>query len=76
MRWPRPRFTVRRLMIGMAILAIGFGAISWVARMRARSAVYAQRAQEFVGKMLLVGSFAGGWNRYENENVRLKDEWA
>lgn len=36
----RPRMTTRRLMIAVAILAFAFGAIKWVADMRARSAAY------------------------------------
>jgi hypothetical protein len=81
MRWPRPRFTVRRLMITVAILAIGFGAIKWVAEMRARSAAYRRRAVEFRLSTLRTGSMfttADGRevDRYDNENDRLMDAWA
>jgi hypothetical protein len=78
MRWLRPRFTVRGLMITVAILAIAFGAISWVARMRDRSSAYRQRAVEFLQRtarirtMVLTadGRWVDGW---ENENHWLND---
>jgi hypothetical protein len=81
MRWPRPRFTVRRLMIAVAILAIGFGAIKWVAEMRARSSDYRRRAIEFERRTLRRGSLVrtddGRWvDRFDNENDRLGDDWA
>jgi hypothetical protein len=81
MRWPRPRFTVRRLMIAVAILAIGFGAIKWVAEMRARSSDYRRRAIEFECRTLRRGSMVwkGGnrWvDRFDNENDCLRDDWA
>jgi hypothetical protein len=81
MRWPRPRFTVRRLMISVAILAIGFGAIKWVAEMRARSSACHRRAGEFERRTLRRGSFVwkGGnkWvDRFDNENDCLRDDWA
>jgi hypothetical protein len=81
MKLPRVRFTVRRLMIVVAVLAVGFGAIKWVAEMRARSADYRRRAFEFVLLALRRGSMVhtddGRWvDRYEDENVRRHDEWA
>jgi len=80
MRWPRPRFTMRRLMIAIAILAIGFGAIKWVSDMRARSDAYRRRAWEFLANVHVgsVSTTPDGRtvNRYENENVRRRNEWA
>jgi hypothetical protein len=81
MRWPRPRFTVRRLMIAVAILAIGFGAIKWVAEMRARSSAYRRRAIEFERRTFrresLVRTADGRWvDRFDNENDCLRDDWA
>src|SRR5689334_23196365 len=65
----------------VAILAVVFGAISWVARMRVRSAVHWRRACEFHDSMMRNGSMVrtgdGRWvNRYEDENHRRHDEWA
>jgi hypothetical protein len=81
MRWPRPRFTVRRLMLAVAILAIGFGAIKWVAEMRARSSAYRRRAIEFERRTLrrssLVRTADGRLvDRFDNENTWLGDDWA
>jgi hypothetical protein len=78
-RWPR--FTVRRLMIAIANLAIGFGAIKWIAEMRTRSAAYWRRAFEFEASTLRSGSMdvtADGRlvNRYDTENDLLHDAWA
>jgi hypothetical protein len=81
MRWPRRRFTVRGLMITVAILAIAFGAFKGVAEMRARSAAYRRRAVEVEMRTLRAGSMVktadGRWvDLYDNENDRLADEWA
>jgi hypothetical protein len=81
MRWPRPRFTVRRLMIAIAILALGLGTGSWVARMRARSAAYWQRAVYFNVHTCMDGSSVkttdGRWVfSCETENDRRQDKWA
>jgi hypothetical protein len=78
MRWTRPRFTVRGLMIAVAILAVAFGAISWVARMRERSSAYRRRASEYWALTLRMGSLVrtadGRWvDRYEDENDRIMD---
>jgi hypothetical protein len=79
-RWPRPRFTVRRLMVAIAILALVFGAIAWVAEMRARSAAYRRRAFEFSGATMRRGTADytpdGRWVlRFDNENDLLNDAW-
>lgn len=76
----RPRMTTRRLMIAVAILALAFGAIKWVAEMRARSAAYSWRANEFGLSTVRSGSFVrtadGRWvDRFDNENDRLMDAW-
>jgi hypothetical protein len=81
MRWPRPRFTVRRLMVAIAILALVFGAISWVGEMRARSAAYRRRAFEFSMMTMRAGSLVhtpdGRWvSWYDDENDLLCDAWA
>ncbi len=81
MRWPGPRFTVRRLMVAIAILALVFGAISWVAEMRARSATYRRRAWGFEMMTLRRNSVVptpdGRWvSRYDHENHLLRDAWA
>ena len=78
MKWPRPRFTVRGLMIAVATLAVAFGAISWVAGMRVRSAAYRQRAFEFQMSTLRSGSMVrtpdGRWvDGWEDENDWLND---
>lgn len=79
MRWPRPRFTVRRLMITIAILAIGLGAIKWVVAMRVRSAAYQRWAYEFMLTTVRHGSAVrtadGRWVNI-HENDRLRDDWA
>ena len=58
MKLSRPRFTVRGLMIAVAILVISFGAISWVARMRDRSSAYRQRTVEFLQSTARMGTEA------------------
>jgi hypothetical protein len=77
---PRVRFTVRRMMIAVAVLAIGCGATRWMAEMRARSAAHRQRASEFYGFMFRVGSFSRtadgrSVDLSDNENKRLMDDW-
>ena len=56
MKCPRPPFTLRGLMFALAILAVGFGAISWVARMRDRSDACRRRAFELHVSTLGMGS--------------------
>ena len=68
-------------MIAVAILAIGFGVIKWVAEMRARSSDYRRRAIEFERRTLRSGSLVrtddGRWvSAFDNENDRLEDDWA
>jgi hypothetical protein len=68
-------------MISVAILAIGFGAIKWVAEMRARSSAYHRRAGEFERRTLrrssLVRTADGRLvDRFDNENTWLGDDWA
>jgi hypothetical protein len=76
--WPRPRFTVRRLMVVIAILALAFGAISWVGEMRARSADFRRRAFGFEMSTMRSGSLVqapdGRWVQgFDNENDLLHD---
>ena len=47
MKRPRLRFTVRRLMIAVAILALSISAVRWVVEMRARSIAHYLRAEDF-----------------------------
>ena len=81
MRWPRPRFTMRRLMVAVAVVALFLGAANWVIAIRARSAAYYRRSYEFETMMSLTGSAVflpdGRMiDRYDNDNSRLHDEWA
>jgi hypothetical protein len=80
-RWPRPRFTARRLIVAIAILALVFGAIAWVAEMRARSAAHRRRAIGFSMSTMRRGRVVytpdGRWvDSYDNENDLLRDAWA
>jgi len=68
-------------MMAVAILAVGFGAFEWVAKMRDRAAAYRRRAFEYEMRTLRMGSMVsttdGRWvDRYEDENDRLQDAWA
>jgi hypothetical protein len=77
----RPRLTIRRLMVVVAILALSLRSILWVVEMRTRSATYARRAFEFGLMSARSGSFVktkdGRWvNRYDDENDWLRDGWA
>jgi hypothetical protein len=80
MKMPRPRFTTRRLMVAVAIVALSMGTGLWVIEMRARSASYLKRAFEFHGQTLRVGStYTKDGRRFrigEDENTQLQDEWA
>jgi hypothetical protein len=81
MKRPRLRFTVRRLMIAVAILALSIRAITWVGEMRTRSANYAERASRF-GDMTgrsgsaIIRSDGVRVSIHDDENTRLQDEWA
>jgi hypothetical protein len=81
MKWPRLRFTVRRLMIAVAILALSIRTITWVGEMRTRSAEYEKRASKF-GWMTSHAGSGGTWSNRgwvgigENENTHRQDEWA
>jgi hypothetical protein len=84
MRWPRPRFTVRRIMIAVAILALSLRAILWVDEMRTRSALYDRRACEFTCER--TGHPISGWfitrkdgtvvSIHDDEYSLLNDAWA
>jgi hypothetical protein len=79
----RPRFTVRSLMIAVAIVGLVMGASLWLFEMRARSAAYRERAFHF-GSMTgirlgshLVRAKNGIWvNPMDDENRYLKYVWA
>ena len=77
----RPRFTMRRLMVVVAIVGLLMGGSLWIVRMRTRSAAYRQRAFEFS----LMTARDGGviftedgkfHSKYDNENDWLRDAWA
>jgi hypothetical protein len=81
MKRPRLRFTMRRLMIAVAIIALSMGAARWVVVMRARSIAHYQRANDFARMMARAGSSthtADGRviDLYDNENYRIIDAWA
>src|SRR6516162_3210080 len=76
-----PRFTVRRLMVAVAILPLSLRAILWVVEMRTRSALYDRRAFEFAHSTARSGSIAltkdgREVNLYDDENDWLHDAWA
>jgi hypothetical protein len=78
---PRPRFTLRRMMIGLAIVALPLRAIFWVAEMRTKSLAYERRAESFAWITARSGSVTftsdGRFiNTWENENHWLEDAWA
>jgi hypothetical protein len=82
MRLPRPRFTVCRLLIAVAIVGLLMGAGRWVVEMRTRSAAYRERAYAFLGMTGQVfGSYVrandgGHVNVYDNENTYIQYAWA
>ena len=84
MKLPRVRFTVRRMMVAVAIVALSLGAIRWVVEMRHRSAAYQRRALEYAVSIrcstgILVRMPDGRWvdrYRYQDENDRRDDAWA
>jgi hypothetical protein len=47
MRLPRVRFTMRRLMVWVAVVALALGGVLWAARLRRRSAYYVYVAQAY-----------------------------
>ena len=78
---PRVRFTVRRLMAAVAILALSLWAILWVVEMRTRSIAYERRALEFGLMTARMGSGLvtsdGRWvSKYDDENDWRHDAWA
>jgi hypothetical protein len=82
MRLPRLRFTVRRLIVAVAILGLLMGTGRWVVRMRIRSAAYRGRAYAFAGKTAqafgrsVKANDGGRVNVYDNENSYLQYAWA
>jgi hypothetical protein len=81
MNVPRVRFTVRRLMVAVAVAAIGFGSIAWVIRMRTLSADYRRRAKEFERLTFRIGSTVKTpdgrlVNPHDDENNQLRNAWA
>ena len=55
----RPRFTVRRLLIAVAIVGLLMGAGRWVVEMRTRSAAYRKRAYVLAALRFIVGTSLG-----------------
>ena len=81
MRLPLVRFTVRRMMVGVAITAALMGVSRWIVEMRTRSAEYKRRAWDFSWMTARSGSLIrtrdGRWvNGYDDENDWLLDAWA
>lgn len=81
MKLPRLRFTVRRMMVLVATIALSLGAIRWVVEMRHRSTAYQRLRFEYEVSMMRSGSFVRMndgrlVDRYEDENDRLHDAWA
>jgi hypothetical protein len=78
----RPRFTVRSMMIAVAIVGLLMGASLWIVEMRSRSVAYQIRACIFMdmdprAKMGKVGLTKDGRevNLYDNENRYLRWAW-
>jgi hypothetical protein len=68
-------------MVAVAILALAFGAISWVAEMRARSTAYGRLAWKFYMSTLRRGHGVrtpdGRWvDSFDNENDLRRDAWS
>ena len=81
MKWRRPRFTVRRLMVAVAVAAVAFGSVSWIVRMRELSRHYAIRSEEYMRSL----PGAGGtifmkdgrcMDKYGDENSHNREAWA
>jgi hypothetical protein len=79
----RPRFTVRSLMIAVAIVGLVMGASLWLFEMRARSAAYRERAFHFgsmtcirLGSHLVRAKNGLSVNPMDDENRYLKYVWA
>jgi hypothetical protein len=52
---PRVRFTLRRMVVGIAILGLAFGVTSWLQRMRGRAISYQSMADRHA-KLMVRGS--------------------
>ena len=84
MRLPSVRFTVRRMMVAVAIVGLLIGSGRWVVVMRTRSAAYRKRAYEFAGSNVRI--YASDFDVtakdgmsvsvHEDENFWLREEWA
>jgi hypothetical protein len=80
----RPRFTVRRLLIAVAMVGLLMGAGRWVVEMRTRSADYRERAYAFAetrGHARLSDFFVTTKNGrvvsiHEDENFWIEHMWA
>ena len=48
MKFPRVRFTIQRMMVVVAVVALTLGGIAWVVRMKRLSSEYERRAQKHV----------------------------
>jgi hypothetical protein len=83
MRLPRVRFTVRRLMVAVAIVGLLMGTGLWAVRMRTLSAAYRERAFEFggepaVGRNLdfkVITEDGEYISVHKDENYWLRREW-
>jgi hypothetical protein len=60
MRMPRFQFTVRRVMIGIAVVACSLGGFVWSVRMKRLSAIYHQRAADYLDSAEMYRQLAEG----------------
>jgi hypothetical protein len=67
MRLPRPRFTVRRMMIGVAITA----PLAWAFATAYRAAVYERLADFHDAQMIPIGSLGAVWGEFHGEEGEL-----
>lgn len=78
MRTSRFHFSVRRMMVGVGIVALLLGGLVFIGRMRQRSAAYHRRAQAYAWIAFHMGSgilVDGEWVE-RDPVVRARDSWA
>jgi len=78
---PRPRFTLRWLMVAVAVVAVGFGALVWTMRIEAAAEQYRYRRQLYGLKydLAMIGvqhaeSGIADYSRLADEDERLASE--
>ena len=78
MRLIRPRFTVRRLMVAVAIVAFALGGLESLRRYRAMVALsesYSQTARMYSATVALVLGDASCWDRIPSEKKKIPDPY-